>query len=155
MSMRTGVAATPFSLPHKPKELTDVGAHIGRDTVVLLFFPLAFSPVCTDEMCHMRDNWEQWTNLDAKVFGICVDSPFITNKFREDLNVPFPILSDFNKEVAAQYDVLHEELIGLKGVAKRSAFVIDKSGAIVYDWVTDNPGDQVPFDEVKAAVEGA
>ena len=154
MAIQEGDKATGFVLPSKPGEPVDVGAHMGSDTIVLLFFPLAFSPVCTDEMCQMRDDWSAWEGLDAKVFGISIDSPFVTDKFRTELGVPFPLLSDFNKEVAAQYGALHDELVGLKGVTKRAAFVIDPSGTVVYAWVSDNPKVMPDLDAVKAAVEG-
>jgi peroxiredoxin len=150
MAVQKGDSAPPIKLPAKPGE--EVEARIGRDKVVLLFFPLAFSPVCTDEMCHMRDTWSQWEGLDAQVLGISVDSPFVTDRFRADENIPFPILSDFNKTVASNYGVLYEDLKGLKGVAKRSAFVIGADGKVAYAWVTEDPLVQVPFDEVKAAV---
>ena len=153
MAIRKGDRAPGFALPAKPGEKIDVGEHIGQDRVVLLFFPLAFSPVCTDEMCHFRDEWSEWESLDAKVLGISVDSPFVTDRFRTEEKIPFDILSDFNKDVSANYGVLHEELIGLKGVAKRSAFVIDADGTVAYAWVTDDPRVQVPFDEVKAALK--
>ena len=151
MTVQKGDSAPAITLPVRPKEMVEVP--IGKQKVVLLFFPLAFSPVCTDEMCHMRDSWSEWESLDAKVLGISVDSPFVTDRFRIDEKIPFDILSDFNKEVSATYGVLHEELIGLKGVAKRSAFVIDADGTVAYAWVTDDPSVQVPFDEVKAALK--
>lgn len=155
MAIRKGDTATPFTLPSKPGDPIDVGAHIGKDRIVLLFFPFAFSSVCTAEMCHMRDSWTQWQQLDAKIFGISVDSPFVTDRFRTEENIPFPILSDFNKEVARQYGAIHEQLKDFKGVAKRSAFVIDTGGKVIYDWVSDDPSKQVPFEEVKAALQGA
>ena len=151
MAVQKGDSAPAITLPVRPKEMVEVP--IGKEKVLLLFFPLAFSPVCTDEMCHMRDSWSEWESLDAKVLGISVDSPFVTDRFRTDEKIPFDILSDFNKEVSANYGVLHEELIGLKGVAKRSAFVIDADGTVAYAWVTDDPRVQVPFDEVKAALK--
>jgi peroxiredoxin len=152
VATQTGTKAPPFELPCKPGETVNVGDHLGKEKIVLLFFPLAYSPVCTDEMCSMRDSWQQWEQLDAKVFGISVDSPFVVDKFRNDLNIPFPILSDFNKEVAPKYDALHEDLMGLKGVAKRAAFVIDANGEIVYDWISDDPKQMPDFDEIKAAL---
>ena len=79
----------------------------------------------------------------------------MTDKFRTELNIPFPILSDFNKEVAGQYGALHEDLVGLKGVPKRSAFVIDPSGTVQYAWVSDDPKQLPDFDAVRSAVEGA
>jgi peroxiredoxin len=150
--MQAGTKAPPFELSCKPGETVNVGDHLGKDKVVLLFFPLAYSPVCTDEMCAMRDSWQQWEQLDAKVFGISVDSPFVVDKFRSDMNIPFPILSDFNKEVAPKYGAFHEDLMGLKGVAKRAAFVIDTTGDIVYDWISDDPKQMPSFDDIKAAL---
>lgn len=152
MAIRKGDKAAPFALPAKPGEVVDLNGSLGKDKIVLLFFPLAFSPVCTTEMCTMRDSWKQWESMNAKVFGISVDSPFVTDKFREAERIPFPVLSDFNKDVSSTYGVLHEELMGLKGIAKRSAFVIGEDGTVVYDWVSDDPGKQVNFDEIKAAL---
>ena len=151
MAIQKGDSAPAITLPVRPKEMVEVP--IGKEKIVLLFFPLAFSPVCTDEMCHMRDSWSEWESLDAKVLGISVDSPFVTDRFRTEEKIPFDILSDFNKDVSTTYGVLHEDLIGLKGVAKRSAFVIDADGKVAYAWVTDDPRVQVPFDEVKAALQ--
>ncbi len=154
MSMRTGDTATGFELPCKPGETVNVGQYIGSEPVVLLFFPLAFSPVCSDEMCQLRDDWATWQSLNANVFGITVDSPFVTDKFRQEMDIPFPILSDFNRDVASQYDALHEDLLGLRGVPKRSAFVIDRHGKVVYDWVSDDPRQMPDFDSIRAAVAG-
>lgn len=151
MAVQKGDSAPLITLPAKFGE--DVDVPIGREKVVLLFFPLAFSPVCTDEMCQMRDSWSEWEGLEANVLGISVDSPFVTDHFRVQESIPFPILSDFNKSVSAEYGVLYEDLKGLKGVAKRSAFVIDAGGKVVYAWVTEDPRVQVPFDEVKAALK--
>ena len=153
MSIKKGDRAIEFKLPQKPKDEVDLNQYIGKDKIVLLFFPLAFSSVCTAEMCSMRDNWKQYESLGAKVFGISVDSPFVTDKFRQTENIPFPILSDFNKDVSRKYGVLHEDLMGLKGVSKRSAFVIGKDGTVKYAWVTDDPKVQVDFEAIKAALK--
>jgi glutaredoxin-dependent peroxiredoxin len=152
MPIQKGDRAPSFQLPHKPKEMVDLNQYLGKQPIVLLFFPFAFSSVCTAEMCHYRDNWKQYENLNAQVFGISIDSPFVTDKFRQDERIPFPILSDFNKEVSAKYGVLHEDLMGLKGVSKRSAFVIGKDGMVKYAWISENPGTQVNFEEIKAAI---
>jgi peroxiredoxin len=135
--------------------MVDLAPFLGREPVVLLFFPLAFSSVCTAEMCHMRDTWERWQSVGAKVFGISVDSPFVTDRFRDAEKIPFPILSDFNKEVSAKYGALHAELMGLRGVSKRAAFVIGRDGLIKFAWISEDPGKQVPFDEVLAALASA
>jgi glutaredoxin-dependent peroxiredoxin len=152
--VKKGDAAIEFKLPSKPKQEVNLADYIGKEKIVLLFFPLAYSSVCTKEMCEMREDWKQYESLGAKVFGISVDSPFVTDKFRQDEQIPFPILSDFNKDVSRKYGVLHEDLMGLKGVSKRSAFVIGKDGKVAYQWVTDDPGVQVKFDEIKAALRG-
>lgn len=154
MSIRKGDKAIGFTLPAKPGETVDLTQHLGRDKIVLLFFPLAFSPVCTKEMCGIRDSWSEWETLEAKVFGISVDSPFVTDRFRTEMKIPFPILSDFNKDVSAQYGALHGEIMGLKGVAKRAAFVIDPAGTVIYDWVSDDPSVMPDFEKIKAALEG-
>ncbi len=153
MPVNRGDKAIEFKLPPKPKEEVDLAQIIGKQPVVLLFFPLAYSSVCTAEMCQMRDDYKQYETLGAKVFGISVDSPFVTDKFRQDERIPFPILSDFNKDVSRKYGVLHEDLMGLKGVSKRSAFVIGKDGKVKYAWVTDDPKVMPKFDEIKAALK--
>ena len=123
--------------------------------MVVLFVPLAFSGTCTEEFCHLGDNWDKWSALGAKIFGVSIDSPFVNQKWAEEMGVPFPILSDFNKEAAGAYGVLREELIGLHGVANRSAFVIDADGKVVFSWVSENPGVLPPFDDIAAAVKAA
>lgn len=155
MAIRRGDRAPPFRLPQGPGDMVDVGDHIGRDKVVLLFFPLAFSSVCTNELCRVTSDWVEWDELDARVFGISVDSPFVVKRFRQAEGIGFPLLSDFNKTVASQYGVLYEELVGLKGVAKRSAFVIDRSGVVVYDWVSEDSGVEPDYEAIKQAVAAA
>ena len=131
----------------------DLSQVIGKKKVVLLFFPLAFSSVCTAQMCSMRDDWQRWSGLGCAVYGISVDSPFVTDKFRQELSVPFEILSDFNKEVSRTYGALFENLMGLKGVGKRAAFVIDASGKVVYAKVNEEAGQPVDFAAIQKAVE--
>ncbi len=155
MSLMVGDRAPGFTLPSEPGNQVDVGALIGKEKVVLLFFPLAFSPVCTTEMCTIGGAWGEWSELQANVFAISVDSPFVTEKFRTEENIPFLILSDFNRRVASQYDVLCRSLSGLEGVAKRSVFVIDETGTIVYSWVTEDPGVEPDYEAVKAAVRSS
>lgn len=147
-----GTQAPDFSLLRDLKEdPVTLSQHRGKP-VVLMFVPLAFSGVCTEELCHVGENWGDWGSLGAAVYGISIDSPFVNARWAEDMGVPFPILSDFNREAATAYGVLHEEILGLRGVAKRSVFVVDRDGTISYAWVTDNPGVLPPFDEVVSAV---
>lgn len=155
MAIRTGDRAPSFQLPEGPGQIVDLGEYIGREKVVLLFFPLAFSSVCTSELCTVTREWDEWEGLDARVFGISVDSPFVTKRFREMEGIAFPLLSDFNKQVVEQYGVLQEELVGLLGVAKRAAFVIGRDGTVVYDWVSDDAGIEPDYSAIKRALEGA
>ncbi|HWB19246.1 MAG TPA: redoxin domain-containing protein [Phycisphaerales bacterium] len=152
MALRQGDKAFPFKLSPKIGQDVDLGGHIGKENVVLLFIPFAFSPTCTAEVCHFRDHWRKFASLNAKVFAISVDSPFVTDKFRAAESIPYPVLSDFNKEVSRRYGVLHEDLMGYRGVSKRAVFVIGKDGIIKYSWVTEDPRNQIKFDEVEAAL---
>lgn len=151
--VRKGDKAPTFKLFSKPGEQVNLGEHIGREKIVLLFFPLAFSPTCTKEMCAFRDSWNEWQHLDARVFGISVDSPFVTERFRIEEGIPFPMLSDFNRDVSREYGVLCEELMGLRGVSKRAAFVIGPDGRVVYDWVSEDAGREPSYEEIRAALE--
>ena len=118
--------------------------------VVVLFFPMAFSGVCTKELCTVRDDIASYQNLDAEVIGISVDTVPTLAKFKEDQNLNMTLLSDFNKEVARAYDALYEEFVlGMKGVARRSAFVIDRDGTVRYAEVLESAGDLPNFDAVK------
>lgn len=150
--LAAGAPAPDFSLTkalgQDPVTLSD---QRGRP-VVLMFVPLAFSSTCTEELCHVSENWSAWGKLGAEVFGVSVDSPFATQKWAEEMGVPFPVLSDFNKEAAAAYGVLQEDFFGLRGVAKRSVFVVDREGRISWSWQSDNPGTLPPFDEIVKAV---
>ncbi len=123
--------------------------------VVLLFVPLAFSDTCTEELCSVAENYKMWSDAGVKVLGISIDSPFVNAKWREEMGAPFPVLSDFNKEAAARYGVLNEDFFGLRGVANRSAFVVDADGVVKYAWVAEHPGKLPPFEEVVRAATAA
>lgn len=155
MPLSKGDIAPGFALPAAPGEIVDVGARIGERPIALLFYPLAFSSVCTDEMCAVRDEWGGWEELDADVFGISADSPFVTRRFREELKLPFPLLSDFNHEVAAAYGVLYEEYFGLRGVARRAVYVLGTDGRIAYSWVGERDDVLPDFSAVRRAVRTA
>lgn len=119
--------------------------------MILLFFPLAFTSVCTEELCSVRDNMNKYVRLNATVLGISVDSMFALNKFKQEKHYQFDLLSDFNKDVAKKYGALHEQfpLFGMKGVTKRAAFVINQRGIIRYMEVLDNPGDVPNFNSIE------
>ncbi len=152
MALQLNDLAPMFALPEAPGQTVDLAERVGDRPVVLLFFPLAFSPTCTDEMCAMRDEWSAWEDLDADVLGISVDSPFITQKFRDEHDLPFPVLSDFNREVVREYGVLQEDFYGLKGVAKRAVFVIGGDGRVAYRWVSEDAGVEPDYEEMRQAL---
>ncbi len=155
MALDIGKKAPAFKLSSGPGQDIDVGELIGNEKVVLLFFPLAFSSVCTAEMCQMAEDWQQWQEIGVSVFGISVDSLFALQRFREDEKIPFPLLSDFNRTTARAYDVLQENFYGMEGVAKRSAFVVDSKGSIAYSWSTDDASIQPDYEAVRAAAVSA
>jgi peroxiredoxin len=117
--------------------------------VLLLFFPLAFTNTCTKELCSIRDNIAWYNNANAKVLGISVDSLHTLAKFKEEQKLNFTLLSDFNKDVSAAYGSLYETFgYNMKGVSKRSAFVIDKEGIIRYAEVLENASEVPHFEEI-------
>jgi len=155
MALTKGIKAPDFTLKTKNADgLHDVtlSENFGKKKTVLLFFPLAFTSVCMDEMCTVNSGFQAYKDLNAEVYGISVDSPFTQEKMALVDNLQFPLLSDFNKEVSTAYGVLFEELMGFKGVAKRSAFVIDENGTIIYSESSDNPKQVPDFDAIKAAL---
>ena len=134
-----GDRAPDFELPVTMEETWKLRDNLRKQNIVLLFFPLAFSSTCHDEMCSIRDGFNEFRNLDAMVIAISVDSPFVLGKWKEELKLPFELLSDFNKTTAKAYGAFHEKLGPLEGVAKRSAFVIDREGIIQYESISDDP----------------
>lgn len=155
MALAQGTQAPDFTLKTKTKEgLKDVtlSSHLGKQSVVLLFHPFAFTGVCTTEMCSVSEDFGAFSKLNAVVYGISVDSPFTQEEWALKNKISFPLLSDFNKEVTRKFGVMYEDFIGFKGVAKRSAFVINKDGKIVFSWSSDDPHNLPDFNAVKAAL---
>jgi len=149
MSAKVGEKAPDFTLVSSEKREVSLEDYQGKN-VVLLFFPMAFTSVCTQELCAMRDNIAEYEQLDAQPLAISVDSPFTLDKFKKEQGLNFPVLSDFNKEASKAYNSIYNEFVfGLKGVSKRSAFVIDKTGTIRYAEVLENAGDLPNFEGVK------
>lgn len=150
MTIQNGQKAPGFTLYDNNKQEVSLDDQKGRNNVVLLFFPLAFTSVCTAELCNIRDNYSTYNNLNAQVYGISVDSLFTLDRFAKEQNLNFPLLSDFNKEVSAAYGSLYESFgFGMKGVSKRSAFVIDKEGIVRHAQVLENAGEQPDFQAIQ------
>ncbi len=149
MKLKTGDKAPLFTLYSDAKREVALTEYRGQN-LVLLFFPMAFTDVCTEELCTMRDTLETYNNMEAAVVAISVDSPFTLAKFKDSEQLNFPLLSDFNKEVSRQYGVLYETFVlGLHGVSKRSAFVIDAEGMIRYAEVLESAGDQPDYSAIQ------
>jgi peroxiredoxin len=153
MSIQAGQKAPPFSLYDSDKNKVNLSEYAGKN-VLLLFFPLAFTSVCTAELCSVRDNLARYNQLNAEVFGISVDSLHTLNRFKQDQHLNFRLLSDFNKEVSAEYGCLYDKFsFDMKGVSKRAAFVLDKNGIVKYAEVLENAGNQPDFSAIQHALE--
>ena len=154
MAIEKGQPAPAFALYSSEKNKIILEEYKGKN-VLLLFFPLAFTSVCTNEMCSIRDSLSFYNNTNAEVFGISVDTPQTLAKFKELEKLNFTLLSDFNKEASKAYDVLIENFVmDMKGVSKRAAFVIDKNGVIQYAEVCPTPGDMPDFNAIKTVLSG-
>lgn len=152
MEINVGSKAPNFTLRNTEKAEVSLEDYKGKN-VVLLFFPLAFTGVCTTELCSMRDDIASYQGLDAEILAVSVDSLFVLEQFKKAENYNFTLLSDFNKSVSRAYGALYEEFVlGMKGVSKRSAFVIDKEGMIQYAEVLESAGDLPNFEAVKASL---
>ena len=151
--IKIGDKAPAFKLRASDTKEVSLSDYAGKN-VVILFFPLAFTGVCTDELCTIRDTKSTYEGLQAEVLAISVDSPFTLAKFKEEQNYNFPLLSDFNKDVSKAYGAFYEEFVlDLKGVSKRSAFVVDKDGIIRYAEVLESAGDLPNFAAINEILE--
>ncbi len=154
MSIEVGKPAPDFKLYNTEKKEISLSDFRGKN-LVILFFPLAFTGTCTAELCHIRDNYNDYTKLNAEVIGISVDSLFSLDRFKKEQNYNFDLLSDFNKTASKAYDSLYESFsFGMEGVSKRSAFVVDKQGAIQYAEILEKAGDQPNYENIKACLAG-
>jgi len=144
-----GDKAPEFTLFNTEKQAVSLSELKGQN-VVLLFFPLAFTSTCTAELCSVRDDIANYSKLNASVYGISVDSLFALGKFKEEQSLNFDLLSDFNKTTSTAYGSLYDSFVlGMNGVSKRSAFVVDKEGIIRYAEVLESAGDIPNLDAVK------
>ena len=150
MKIIIGEEAPNFSLYDSEKNKVNLSDFKGKN-VLLLFFPLAFTGTCTAELCSIRDNIAIYNDTNAQVLGISVDSLFVLNKYKQEQNLNFPLLSDFNKDASKAFDVLYEVFPGfeMEGVSKRAAFVIDKEGKLRYIEVCPTPGDLPNFTAIE------
>jgi peroxiredoxin len=153
MNLKIGDKAPQFTLINTSKEEVSLSDYEGKN-LLILFFPLAFTSVCTAELCGIRDNLKIYENAGVDVIGISVDSLFTLDQFKSVENLNFSLLSDFNKEVSRIYGSIYEDFaFGMKGVSKRSAFVIDKNGIIRYAEVLESAGDLPNFAEIEKIIK--
>jgi peroxiredoxin len=153
MSIQIGQQAPDFKLRDTEKNVVTLSEQQGKN-VLLLFFPLAFTSVCTKELCMTRDNLAFYNNLNATVYGISVDSLFSLKKFKEEQQLNFELLSDFNKTASKDYDSLYEHFFNdMDGVSKRSAFVIDSKGTVRYAEVLENAGEVPDFNAINECLQ--
>jgi peroxiredoxin len=154
MAIVIGQAAPDFSLFDSEKNKVTLSELKGKN-VVILFFPLAFTGVCTTELCSVRDNIASYNDTNAQVLGISVDSLFVLDKFKQEQNLNFSLLSDFNKDAAKAFEVLYDTFpaFEMQGVSKRAAFVINKEGIIKYTEVCASPGDLPDFGAIQSTLQ--
>lgn len=153
MQIQPGHKAPSFSLYDSEKNKVSLSDFSGKN-VLLLFFPQAFTSVCTQELCGVRDNIGRYSNAKAQVLGISVDSVFTLDQFKNSQQFNFPLLSDFNKEVSGAYGALYQDwILDMKGVSKRAAFVIDREGHVRYAEVLDNAGEVPNFNAIHEILE--
>lgn len=151
-----GDKAPDFELPDPDMKLRKLSDLRGKKTI-LAFFPAAESPVCTAEMCALRDSLDQLRDLGANVVGISVDGPFANKFFTQNRHLNFPVLSDYKRDVIKKYGIVMKDLAALKdyNAAKRSVFVLDENSKVIYRWVSDNPLVEPNYNEIKDALKKA
>ena len=153
MSVAVGAKAPDFTLPNQDREPVTLSEQLKKGPVVLAFMPAAFSGTCTTEMCTFNNSSSELGKLDATVLGVSVDTFFALKAFRDSQHLAFPLLSDFNKEVIRLYDVFFEDMIGLKGIAKRAVFVIDKDGVVRHREVLEDARNEPDYEKVFDALK--
>ncbi len=148
--VEVGQKPPDFQLPDQNRTQRSLKDFLGKKTV-LAFFPGAFTGVCTKEMCTFRDSIQALTGLGAQVVGISVNDPFSNKGFAELNKLQFPLLSDYTRETVRKYGVFHEDFAGLKGyiAAKRSIFLLDNKGIVRYKWISEDPGKEPDYEEIK------
>ncbi|HEV8348216.1 MAG TPA: peroxiredoxin [Vicinamibacterales bacterium] len=151
MAVDVGSKAPDFTLTNHDRQPVKLSDQRGKP-VVLAFFPAAFSSVCTKELCMFRDSMARLNRAQAQVYGISVDTFFTLKAFHHQQGYNFPLLSDFNKQVIRDYGVFNEDMVGLKGIAKRAVFVLDKEGVVRHKEVLEDARNEPDYEKVMAAV---
>lgn len=152
MTLSKGQKAPDFKLYSSELQEVSLADYAGKK-LVIHFFPMAFTGVCTTQLCTMRDTFGYYDDKGVEILAISVDSPFTLAKFKEENNYQFPLLSDFNKGVSQAYGAYYDEFaFNLKGVAKRAAFVLDEDHSVLYAEVLESAGDLPDFDAIREAL---
>lgn len=149
MPVEVDSEAPRFTLPDTKGEEVSLSDFENEKNVVLLFFPLAFTGTCTEELCITRDNMKLYNSMDAQVLAISIDSFFTLREFKKAENLNFTLLSDFNRRVSKKYGVLYDDFHGMKSVAKRASFVIDKEGIVRHREVLEDAGELPDFKAIQ------
>ncbi len=152
MSVDVGSKAPDFTLPNQDRQLVTLSDQLKKGPVVLAFFPGAFSGTCTTEMCTFRDSSSELNSVGATVVGVSTDTFFALKAWADQQTFTFPLLSDYNKEVIAKYGVVNPDMIGLKNIAKRAVFVIDRGGVVRHREVLDDARNEPDYTNLKQAV---
>lgn len=152
MAAEVGAKAPDFTLPNQDREAVTLSEQVTKGPVVLAFVPAAFSGVCTKELCNFRDSMADLNKVNAQVFAVSVDTFFALKAWGDAQGYTFPLLSDFNKTVIRDYGVFNEDMIGLKGIAKRAVFVIDRHGVVRHREVLDDARNEPDYSKVTAAL---
>jgi peroxiredoxin len=155
MTADVGSKAPDFSLVNQNRESVTLSRELGKGPVVLAFFPGAFSGTCTKEFCTLRDSMANFKSVNATVLGISTDTFFALKAWDDHQKLGFPLLSDYNKEVIGQYGVINPDMVGLKNIAKRAVFVLDKAGIVRYREVLDDARNEPDYAKLKDAVSKA
>ena len=155
MAVDVGAKAPDFTLPNQDRVQVTLSEQLKSGPVVLAFFPAAFSGTCTTEMCTFRDQGAEFNKVSATVLGISVDTFFALKAWGEAQKLTFPLLSDFNKDVIRAYGVVNPDMIGLKDIAKRAVFVIDRSGVVRYREVLDDARNEPDYAKITQSLASA
>ena len=152
MAVEVGSKAPEFTLVNQDREPVSLSSQLGTGPVVLAFFPGAFSGTCTKEMCTFRDSMSQFNGLNARVLGISTDTFFALKAWGDQQRLGFPLLSDYNKDVINAYGVVNPDMIGLKNIAKRSVFVLDRKGVVRYREVLEDARNEPDYQKLQEAL---